>query len=53
MSRDLLTTQIKAIIARDAFGSNAYYPIVNRTDKVVEMALKAFDKHKAAFPITN
>lgn len=53
MSRDLLTTQIKAIIARDAFGSSAYYPIVNRTDKVVEMALKAFDKHKAAFPITN
>lgn len=52
-SRDLLTTQLKALIARDLFGQEAYYPIYNRSDKVVEAALKALNRHKAAFPITD
>lgn len=53
LSRNLIVTQIKALIARDIFGSDAFYPIYNRNDKNIEAALKAFDNHKAAFPITN
>ena len=52
VSRDLILTKLKALIARDIFGSQAYYPILNRNDKTVQQALKAFDKHKAVFPIT-
>ena len=52
LSRDMLVTVIKALIARNAFGNQAYYPIVNRNDKTVQAALKALNKHKAAFPIT-
>lgn len=51
-SQDLITNLIKAFIARDIFGQSAFYPILNRVDKTIEMALKAFNKHKAAFPIT-
>ncbi len=52
VSRDLIVTKLKAMIARDAFGSQAYYPILNRYDKTVQQALKALNKHKAVFPIT-
>ena len=52
-SRDLIMTKIKAIIAHDIFGPQAYSAIVNRNDKVVQTALKALDHHKAAFPITD
>lgn len=53
ISRDLIASQLKALIARDVFGSNAYYPIINKTDKVIEVAVKSLNKHKASFPITN
>lgn len=52
VSRDLIVTKLKALIARDIFGSQAYYPILNRNDKTVQQALKALNKHKAVFPIT-
>ena len=52
-SRDLILTKIKAIIAHDIFGPEAYSSIVNRNDKTVQEALKALNKHKAAFPITD
>ena len=52
-SRELIVTNLKALIARDIFGSEAYYPIVNRNDKTLQTALKALNKHKAAFPITD
>ena len=52
-SQDIITSVIKALIASDIFGKSVYYPIVNRTDKTIETALKALNKHKAAFPITN
>ena len=52
-SQDLITSIIKGLIARDIFGQRAYYPIVNRNDKTIEAAIKALNKHKAAFPITN
>lgn len=51
ISRNLLLTQLKALMARDIFGDEAFYPIYNRTDKDIEMALKAINKHKATFPI--
>ena len=52
-SQDLLATNLKALIARDTFGSQAFYPILNRRDKTVQAALKALNQDKAAFPITN
>lgn len=53
LSRDLIVTRLKALIARDAFGNQAFYPIVNRIDKTLQEALKALNKHKAVFPITD
>ena len=52
-SRDLILTKIKAIIAHDIFGPEAYSSIVNRNDNTVQATLKALNKHKAAFPITD
>ena len=52
LSRDVIVTNLKALIARDVFGNQAFYPIYNRNDKTVQAALKALNKHKAAFPIT-
>ena len=52
-SRDVIVTNLKALIARDVFGNQAFYPIINRNDKTVQDALKALNKHKAAFPIQN
>ena len=52
-SQDLIVTNLKALIARDIFGNQAFYPILNRNDKTVQEALKAMNKHKAAFPITD
>ncbi len=52
LSRDVIATNLKALIARDVFGNEAFYPIVNRKDKTVLEALKALNMHKASFPIT-
>jgi len=52
LSRDVITTNIKALIARDILGNQAFYPILNRNDKTVQAALKALNQHKAAFPIS-
>jgi len=50
-SQSRILTQLKALIARDVFGNKAYYPIFNRNDKTIQAALKALNRHKAAFPI--
>lgn len=50
-SRDLIASQLKALIARDLFGMEAYYAISNRNDKTIDAAVKALNKHKAVFPI--
>lgn len=52
-SRQVIVTNLKALIARDIFGNQAFYPIINRDDKTVLAALKALNQHKAAFPITD
>ena len=51
-SRNLILTKIKAIIAHDIFGPVGYSSIANRNDNTVQTALKALNRHKAAFPIT-
>ena len=53
LSRDVMLTNIKALVARDIFGNEAFYPIFNRNDKTIQAALKALNKHKAVFPIRN
>lgn len=50
-SRDLILTQLKALIARDIFGTEAFYPIYNKNDKVIQKTIKAFNANKAAIPI--
>ena len=50
-SRSVIVTNIKALVARDVFGNEAFYPIFNRNDATLQAALKALSKHKAAFPI--
>lgn len=52
-SQDLITSLIKAFIARDIFGQAAFYPIFNRIDTTIDAAIKALNKHQAAFPIKN
>ena len=53
LSRNVILTNIKALIARNIFGNSAFYPIYNRNDETVQAAIKALNKHKAAFPIAN
>lgn len=52
-SQELITSLIKAFIARDIFGQRAFYPIFNRIDTTIDAAIKALNKHQAAFPIKN
>lgn len=40
-SRQLIVTQLKALIARDAIGMSAYYEIINTIDTTVDTALSA------------
>ena len=51
-SKSLIITYLKALIARDAYGLDAFYPIYNRNDKTIDAALKSLNKHEAAYPIT-
>ena len=50
-SKTLLSTNLKALIARELLGQDAFYPILNRTDKTIDAALRALDRHEASFPI--
>ena len=52
-SQDIITTLVKAFIARDILGQSAFYPILNRIDTTIDAAIKALNKHQAAFPIKN
>lgn len=50
-SHALLSTNLKALIARELLGQDAFYPILNRTDKTIDAALRALERHEASFPI--
>ena len=52
-SREVIVTNLKALIARDIFGNQAFYPIINKGDKTIQESLNALNQHKAAFPITD
>lgn len=51
LSRPLLINQLKALIARDALGTAAYYEIANRRDPVVTRAVEAITSGTAAWPL--
>jgi carboxyl-terminal processing protease len=53
MSKELIVSQLKAIIARDIFGNEAFYPIYNKNDKMIQKAIKAMNENKATYPITD
>ena len=53
LSKNLIISQLKALIARDVFGRSAFYPIINENDKNVKEALDALNKDKAKFPIVD
>ncbi len=52
ISHDLIVNQLKALIARDALGSGAFFEIANRTDTNVIRAVEELGKGTAAFPVT-
>lgn len=52
-SKDLIVNQLKALIARDIFGIEAFYPIYNKQDKTILKTIKAFNSNMAAIPITD
>jgi carboxyl-terminal processing protease len=53
MSRQLITSQIKAMIAQDVVGVSAYYEVLNATDIAVKRAVKELQSGSANFPIRN
>ena len=46
-SRDLLLNQLKAVIARDLIGFNAFIEILNRKDTAVPRALEALERNES------
>lgn len=53
ISRELIVTQLKALIAQYTLGDNAFYPIINKDDNNIAAAITAFKKRQAEFPITS
>ncbi len=43
-SKELLRNHVKAIIARNIWNNNGYYPIYNQTSKIFQQALERFDE---------
>lgn len=46
VSRDLILYRIKAGIARNIFGNEGFYPIVNNNDNTIKVALEQFNSNK-------
>lgn len=51
ISRHLIVTQLKALIARDVLGIPAYFEVVNQQDANVTRAMSELQSGKADFPI--
>lgn len=51
ISRKLIVNQLKALIARDIFGTSGYYEVYSRIDADVRNALKAIKSGEADYPI--
>ncbi|WP_224999291.1 S41 family peptidase [Cesiribacter sp. SM1] len=43
-SKELLRTQVKAVMARNIWNNNGYYPIYNQTSRIFQQALQHFDQ---------
>lgn len=43
-SKELLRTQMKAVLARNIWNNNGYYPIYNQTSRIFQQALQHFDQ---------
>ena len=43
LSRDLIVSQLKALIARDVLGTSAFYEVINRQDNAVSRALNEIE----------
>ncbi len=52
-SRDLLLTQLKAVIARDLVSFNAFLEILNSRDTTIKQAVEALDAGKSPVDIFN
>ncbi len=52
ISRDLIVSQIKALIARDVLGTSGYYEVINRYDNAFKQANKQFESGTAKYPVT-
>ena len=53
ISKNLIVTQLKALIARDVLGQGAYYEIMNDIDKGVKRSVDEIKRGNAKFPIVN
>lgn len=51
ISSSLIVNQLKALIARDILGFDAFYEIYNRRDNTVRQALKLLDESEAKIPV--
>lgn len=51
-SADLIVSQLKALIAHNMMGTQAFYEVNNRKDIMVQEALKALNSGKAHYPVT-
>lgn len=52
ISRDLIVMYLKALIARDIFGTAAYYEVVNAYDPTVQRAIDEIEQGHADAPVT-
>ncbi|MCH5319639.1 MAG: S41 family peptidase [Paramuribaculum sp.] len=53
ISRDLIVNQLKSLIASDILGQSALFEMSNRSDEVIQRAIKEIESGKASYPIVN
>lgn len=52
LSRNLIVSQLKALIARDALGISAYYEVINESDNAFKKAIQQFKLGNTNVPVT-
>ena len=52
LSRNLIVSQLKALIARDALGTSAFYEVINGSDNSVRRAMEEFRNGTVHIPVT-
>lgn len=50
VSEDVLRIRLKALIARNIWGNEAYYPIIAEDDKMLQQAISAFKSEAIILP---